>query len=56
LACFSAPHVLKAYAPVLEDYAASGQQEVGHSGVAAASGVLNLSSKKALFVLLFELI
>ncbi len=26
LACFSAPHVLKTYAVVLEDYVASGQQ------------------------------
>jgi len=45
LACFSAPHVLCTYAVVLEDYAALGQQEVGHLGVAKGIGVLNLSSK-----------
>lgn len=49
LACFSAPHVLRTYAVVLEDCAALGQQEVGHSGVAKGIGVLNLSSKNGSF-------
>jgi hypothetical protein len=39
---------------LLEDYAVSGQQEVGQSGIAKGRGVLNLSSKTALFMLLIE--